>query len=326
MKAIVIRRYGAPDALQLEDAETPRPGPGQVLVRVHAASINSWDWDNLCGTQLVNRLLHGLRRPKYPIPGADIAGTVEAVGEDVTRFRPGDEVFGDLCGSGWGAFAEYVCAPETELALKPARASFAQAAALPQAAVLALQGIRDYGRVQAGQHVLVNGAGGGVGTFAIQLAKAAGAEVTGVDSAMKQQVMRAVGADHVIDYEREDFTTHRNRYDMVLDVVGKRSVFEIEPALSPRGAYIMVGGPMRHILQLVTMGWWLARRRGTQMRLLLHQANQDLAGIASLFETGTLRPVIDGPYSLDQTPEAMRRFGAGSILGKAVITMSGAAA
>jgi NADPH:quinone reductase-like Zn-dependent oxidoreductase len=325
MKAIVIRRYGAPDALSLEDAEQPRPGAGQVLVRVHAASINSWDWDNLCGTHLVNRLFHGLRRPKYPIPGADIAGRVEAVGDGVTRFRPGDEVFGDLCGAGWGAFAEYVCAPESELALKPARASFEQAAALPQAAVLALQGIRDYGRVQPGQRVLVNGAGGGVGTFAIQLAKAAGAEVTGVDSAQKLSVMRAVGADHVLDYQRDDYTTHLRRYHLILDVVGKRSMFEVERALAPQGSYVMVGGPMLRILQLLATGWWLSRRAGTRMRLLIHQANHDLAGVAELFESGTLRPVIDGPYRLAETPDAMRRFGAGSILGKAVITMASAA-
>jgi len=325
MKAIVVRRYGAPDALRLEDAEQPRPGPGQVLVRVCAASINSWDWDNLRGSPFVNRMMNGLRRPKYLIPGADIAGRVEAVGEEVTRFRPGDEVFGDLCGAGWGAFAEYVCAPETALALKPARASFEQAAALPQAAVLALQGIRDYGRVQPGQRVLINGAGGGVGTFAIQLAKAAGAEVTGVDSAQKLEVMRSVGADHVLDYRRDDYTTHARRYDLILDVVGKRSMFEVERALAPRGSYIMVGGPMARLAQLLITGWWLARRAGTRMRILLHQANHDLAGVAQLFEAGTLRPVIDGPYPLADTPEAMRRFGAGSIVGKAVITMGGAA-
>ena len=325
MKAIVVRRYGAPDALRLEDAEQPRPGPGQVLVRVRAASINSWDWDNLRGSPFVNRMMNGLRRPKYLIPGADIAGRVEAVGEEVTRFRPGDEVFGDLCGAGWGAFAEYVCAPETALALKPARASFEQAAALPQAAVLALQGIRDYGRVQPGQRVLINGAGGGVGTFAIQLAKAAGAEVTGVDSAPKLEVVRSVGADRVLDYQRDDYTSHARRYDLILDVVGKRSMFEVERALAPGGSYIMVGGPMARLAQLLITGRWLARRAGTRMRILIHRANHDLAEVAHLFDAGTLRPVIDGPHPLADTPNAMRRFGAGSILGKAVITIGGAA-
>lgn len=205
MKAIVCHEYGSPDVLKLEEIQTPTVGADEVLVRVHAASVNSWDWDLLRGKPFVVRLLWGLLKPRNKILGADIAGRVEAVGGNVKRFQRGDEVFGDLCACGWGGFAEYVCARENALALKPADTSFEEAAAMPQAAVMALQGIRDYGRTEPGQEVLINGAGGGVGTFAVQIAKSFGAQVTGVDSTRKLDMMRSIGADDVIDYTQEDF-------------------------------------------------------------------------------------------------------------------------
>lgn len=235
MKAILCRKYGPPDVLELREIDKPSPEDDEVLVRVHAASVNSWDWDNLRGKPFLVRLLMGLLKPKYQIPGADTAGRVEAIGKNVTRFQPGDEVFGDLCACGWGAFAEYVCAPEDSLALKPANATFEQAASVPQAGVMALQGIRDYGRTQPGQKVLINGAGGGVGTFAVQIAKSLGAEVTGVDGTPKLDTLRSIGADHVIDYTQTDFTLSGETYDLIFDVAGHRSMFDYARALAAKG-------------------------------------------------------------------------------------------
>ncbi len=324
MKAIICRKYGFPDVLELDDIDKPTAGDDEVLVRVHAASVNSWDWDNLRGTRFIVRLLMGLRTPKYEIPGADIAGRVEAVGRNVKRLQPGDEVFGDLCGCGWGAFAEYVCAPEDALALKPPNATFEQAAAVPQAAVMALQGIRDYGHTQPGHKVLINGAGGGVGTFAVQIAKSFGAEVTAVDSTGKLDMMRSIGADHVIDYTRRDFTDSGQRYDLILDVVGYRSMFDYARALGPKGIYVMVGGSMARVLQLLLLGRWLSMTGSKKMVILAHEPNKDLAFLTELLESGTVVPVIDGHYTLSQLPEALQQLGEGRVRGKAVITVEGA--
>jgi len=324
MKAIICRKYGAPDVLELEEIRKPTAGDDEVLVRVHAASVNSWDWDNLRGKPLIVRLLMGFLNPKHEIPGSDIAGRVEAVGENVKRFQPGDEVFGDLCACGWGAFAEYVCAPEDALASKPANATFEEAAAVPQAAVMALQGIRDYGNTQPGQKVLINGAGGGVGTFAVQIAKYFGAEVTGVDSTSKLDMMRSIGADHVIDYTREDFTKTGQRYDLILDVAGYRSMFDYKRALGPNGIYVMVGGSMARILQLLLLGRWRSMTGSKKMVILVHKPNKDLAFLKQLLEAGKVVPVIDGPFALSEVPEALRHLGEGHVLGKAVITVGGA--
>lgn len=324
MKAITCREYGPPDVLELEEIDKPTPGDDDVLVRVHAASVNSWDWDNLRGKPFIVRLLMGLFKPKYLIPGADIAGRVEAVGKNVKRFQPGAEVFGDLCACGWGAFAEYVCAPEDALASKPASATFEEAAATPQAAVMALQGIRDYGHTQSGQRVLINGAGGGVGTFAIQMAKSLGAEVSGVDHTSKLEMLRSLGADHVIDYTRADFTASGQRYDLILDVVGYRSMFDYARALSPTGIYVFVGGSMARVPQLLLLGRWLSMTGSKKLVILAHQPNKDLAFLRELLEAGKIKPVIDGPYALSAVPEALRRLGEGRIRGKAVITLEAA--
>ncbi len=258
MKAIVYDEYGSPDVLRLEGIDEPTVGDDDVLVRVHAASVNSWDWDNLRGKPFLTRVLWGLFRPRRRVLGADIAGRVEAVGKNVTRFRPGDEVFGDLCESGWGGFAEYARARENALALKSHKMTFEQAAAFPQAGVMALQGVRDYGRLQPGQKVLINGAGGGVGTFAIQMAKAYGAEVTGVDSTKKLDLMRSLGADHVVDYTTQDFAKDGRRYDVILDVTAQRSMFDYRRVLNPTGVYIMIGGATVRILQLLLLRPWLS--------------------------------------------------------------------
>ena len=248
MKAMVYGKYCSPAVLRLEEVQKPAPDDDEVLIRVHASSVNSWDWDLVRGRPYLARI-GAFRKPRYKILGADIAGRVEAVGRGVRRFQAGDEVFGDISGCGWGGFAEYVCARADVLALKPPSMTFEEAASLPQAGLLALQGLRTYGEPLPGQRVLINGAGGGVGTFGIQVAKSLGAEVTGVDIAEKFDVMRSVGADHVIDYMREDFTRGGQRYDLILDVTAQRSMFDYRRALTPRGVYVGVGGATGRMLQ-----------------------------------------------------------------------------
>ena len=269
MKAIVYHKYGSPDVLELEEVQKPTPREDEVLIKVHATSVNSWGWDRLRGT--FQGRLGAFRKPKNMILGADIAGRVEAVGGNVKQFQPGDELFGDISGfraRDWGGFAEYVCARENLLVLKPASMTFEEVAAVSQAGVLALQGLRYKRQIQPGRKVLINGAGGGVGTFAVQIAKSYEAEVTGVDSTRKLDMLRSIGADHVIDYTQEDFTKSGQRYDLILDVVGSRSIFDYKRALSSMGIYVMVGGTTARIFQTVFL--WLIRqdRRSLQAHYL----------------------------------------------------------
>jgi len=324
MKAIVFTEYGSPDLLRLKEVTRPTPKDDEVLIRVHASSVNSWDWEFLSGTALVNRLLFGLfkPRPAKQILGADIAGAVERVGKKVTRFQPGDEVFGDLWVN-WGGFAEYACARESSLEPKPANLTFVEAAAVPQAGVLALQGLRKTGQIQPGQKVLINGAGGGVGTFAVQLAKLDGTEVTGVDITHKLEVVRSVGADHVIDYTKEDFTRNGQRYDLILDCQGFRSMFHYKRALSPRGTYVMVGGSVPRLLQALLLGRWGAMTGGQKFRLVAEGPNKGLADLKELVEAGKLIPVVDTVYKLREVPDAFRYFTEGRHAGKIVVTMEG---
>ena len=242
VKAIVYTKYGGPEVLKIKEIEKPYPKDDEVLIKVYAASINDWDWGLLQG-DLINRLLNGLLKPRKKILGSDIAGRIEAVGNNVKRFQPGEEVYGDLSGQ-WGGFAEYVCTHEKTLATKPAGMSFEEASAIPQAAMLAVQGLLDKGNIQPGQKLLINGAGGGVGTFAVQIAKLYGVEVTGVDSTSKLDMLRSIGFDHVIDYTREDFTKNGQCYDLILDVKTNRSMFDYTRALCPNGIYVTVGGSM----------------------------------------------------------------------------------
>ena len=323
MKAVVYEKYGSPDVLELREVERPTAKDDEVLVRVHAVSINDWDWALLQGLPVAFRLLSGILGPKQKILGSDIAGRIEAVGKNAKRFRIGDEVFGDLSGrsGGWGGFAEYVCAPETALALKPATMSFVQAAAIPQAAMLAVQGLVDRGGIRPGQKLLINGAGGGVGTFALQIAKLYGVEVTGVDSAAKLDLLRSMGFDKVIDYTREDFTRNGLRYDLILDVKTNRSIFDYMRALSPGGTYVTVGGSMIRLLQIACVGPLISMTSKKAMRVVMLKQNKDLAYMCELFEAGKLKPVIDRLRRLDELPEAMRSFGAGTHKGKVVITM-----
>ena len=321
MKALIYTKYGGPEVLQIKEVEKPYPSDDEVLIKVYSVSINDWDLGLLHG-DFINRILNGVLKPKRKILGSDIAGRIEAVGKNVKQFRPGDEVYGDLSGKGgWGGFAEYVCARENALALKPASMSFNEAAAIPQAAMLAVQGLRDKGQIKQGQKLLINGAGGGVGSFAIQIAKLYGAEVTGVDSAGKLDMLRSMGFDHVIDYRQEDFTKNGKCYDLVLDVKTNRSIFDYTRALSRHGVYVTVGGSIARLFQALLLGPWISMTRKKHIRIVALKPNKDLVYMNELFESGKVKPVIDGPYKLDEVPEAFRIFGKGDHKGKIVIAM-----
>jgi len=319
MKAIVYTKYGPPDVLELKEVEKPTPRDNEVSIKIHAVSVNSSDWEFLRGSPLYTRMW-GLLKPKYRILGSDIAGRIETVGTKVTRFQQGDAVFGDILEC-WGGFAEYVCAPEKALILKPDYLTFEEAAALPQAASVALQGLRDKGQIQPGQKVLINGAGGGAGSFAVQLAKFCGSEVTGVDSTGKMEMMLSIGADHVIDYTVEDFTRNELRYDLILDLVASHSIYDYKRALRPKGVYVMVGGSMAHIFQTLIFGSWISMTGRKKMGILGAKPNKDLAYILELIESGKILPVIDKQYPLSEVPEAIRYLGEGLAKGKVVITL-----
>jgi NADPH:quinone reductase-like Zn-dependent oxidoreductase len=324
MKAIILARYGSPDVLQLKEVEKPVPGEGQVLVRVRAASANPLDWHHMRGAPFLVRLGEGLRRPKDQRLGADIAGRVEAVGSNVTseqqQFHPGDEVFG-VCA---GAFAEYALARESRLALKPANISFEDAAAVPVAAITALQGLRDKGRIKPGQKVLVNGASGGVGTFAVQLAKWFGAEVTGVCSTRNQDVVRSLGADHVIDYTKEDFTRNGQQYDLICDVASNRSVSDCRRALRPQGICVIVGfSSVSRLFEHVVLGALTSAMGSKKIGFMgVAKVNpKDLVFLKELIEAGKVVPVIDRRYPLGETADAIRYLEGGHARGKVVITV-----
>jgi NADPH:quinone reductase-like Zn-dependent oxidoreductase len=322
MRAVVYCEYGPPDVLKVEDIEKPVPGDDQVLVKVRAASVNPLDWHYVRGTPYFMRLDAGLRVPKVTRLGVDFAGTVEAVGKSVTRFRPGDEVFGGRT----GAFAQYVLVREDRaIAPKPPNVTFEEAAAVPVAAITALQGLRDQGKIQPGQKVLINGASGGVGTFAVQIAKSFGAEVTGVCSTRNVDLVRSIGADHVIDYTKEDFTKGAQRYDLILDNVGNHSLSESKRVLNPKGTYVIVGGPSgRWIDPLPRALSALVYKRfvSQDIRMFLAQLNQqDLTVLRDLLQSGKVKPVIDRRYRLTEAPQAIRYVEAGHARGKVVVTV-----
>ncbi len=320
MKAMVYEKYGSPDVLHLAEMEKPVPSDDEILIKIHAVSLNGSDWENLVGKPFYVRLA-GLLRPGRPILGSDIAGRVEAAGKNHSEFKPGDEVFGELPGY-HGGFAEYVCTHGRTMALKPAGLTFEAAAAIPQAGVIALQGIRHKGQVQPGQKVLINGAGGSAGSFAIQLAKQYGAEVTGVDNTGKLDFMRSLGADHVIDYTREDFTQNGQQYDLILDLIAHRSVFAYQRALRPHGTCFFVGGSVALIFQILLLGPWIKRTSTKNVRILaVPQNRKDLISITELCEAGKVTPVIDRQYSFSEIPEALRYLGERRAKGKVVITL-----
>ena len=318
MKAIVYTKYGPPDVLELKEVEKPTPKDNEVLIEVHAASVNHSDASFVTGKPYLARLWSGLLKPRNTMLGADIAGRVEAVGRNVKQFQPGDEVFGDISGCGWGGFAEYVSVPENALARKPASMTFEEAAAVPQAATVALQGLRDKGQIQPGQKVLINGASGGIGTFAVQIAKSFGAEVTGVCSSRNLDLVRSIGADQVIDYTREDFTKSGQHYDLIFDIVVNCSVSDYMRALSPKGNYVACAfnpvslflGPLISMIGSKTVGSLIAK------------ANvEDLVYVKELLDAGKVVPVIDRRYPLSEVAEAVRYYGEGHPQGKVVITV-----
>jgi NADPH:quinone reductase-like Zn-dependent oxidoreductase len=319
MKAIVYKEYGPPDVLQLKEVEKPAPKEDEVLVKVHAASINYSDWHILRGDLLLRLMGNGLLKPKHKILGDDIAGRVEAVGVNVKQFQPGDEVFGI---SNFGAFAEYVSVHENALALKPASMTFEEAAAVPVAGITALQGLRDHGQIQPGQKVLINGASGGVGTFAVQIAKSFGAEVTGVCSTRKLDMLRSIGADVVIDYTKEDSTQNGPRYDLIFAVGGYRSIFDYKLALSPEGIYVCAGGSSAQYFQGLLLGPLISMVGRKKLGSMYANPNQkDYVFLIELLEAGKVVPVIDRRYPLSEVPEALRYYGEGHTRGKVVISI-----
>lgn len=322
MKAIVYSKYGSPEVLELKDVEKPIPLENEVLVKIHAASLNYGNLVLLKGEPFLARLAFGLLKPKYAIPGGDMAGRVEMVGPNVKQFQPGDEVFGDLSGCGWGAFAEYVSVPEKALALKPANMSYEEAAAVPMAAVTALQSLRDKGQIHPGQKVLIYGASGGVGTFAVQIAKSFGAEVTAVCSSRNVDIVRSIGADHVIDYSKDDISKKTERYDLILGANGNQPISVYKRALSPKGIFVHVGGSGGQLFRTIALGPWISMTGSKKFESFLQRACQkDLVFMKELLEAGKVKPVIDRRYKLCEVPEAFSYFAEGHSQGKVVITL-----
>lgn len=323
MKAIISNKYGPPDGLHLLEIEKPVPKEGEVLVKIQAASLNYGNLVLLKGKPFLARFAFGLFKPKYAIPGGDIAGIVEAVGTGVTLFKPGDEVFGDLSQSGWGGFAEYASVPVQALVQKPANISFEEAAAVPMAGTTALQALRNNGAVKPGQNVLINGASGGVGTFAVQIAKAFGADVTGVCSTRNVATLQEIGADHVVDYKKEDFTQAPDKYDLILAVNGYQPILSYMRALKDNGKYIMVGGKGKQMSEAMLLGPCLSVTSSKKLSNMLQRANQDdLQFLKELLEEEKLHPIIDKQFKLCEVPEAFRYFEEGHAQGKVVITMT----
>lgn len=322
MQAVVCEKYGTPEVLELREVEKPVPKDHEVLVKIHASSVNYGNLVLLKGQPFLARFAFGLTKPKYPIPGGDIAGRVEAVGKSVTQFKPGDDVFGDLSGCGWGGYAEYAAVPESALVLKPANLSYEEAAAVPMAGVTALQGLRDKGNIQRGQKVLIHGASGGVGTFAVQIAKSFGAEVTGVCSTRNMEILHCIGADRSIDYKKEDFSRDTEKYDLIVGVNGNQRLSAYKRVLSQRGTFVHVGGSGSQMFETMVAGSLFSKAGNRKMLTLLQRANQqDLIFLKELIEEGKIKPIIDRCYKLSDVRKAFSYFSEGHSQGKVVLTL-----
>jgi len=319
MKALSVRKYGPLDDLTLDEVENPIPKDKEVLIKVKATSINYNSLIFTKGKPFIGRFFTGLFNPGQRIPGNDVAGIIELAGKDVKQFRPGDEVFGDLAEFGFGTFAEYVTAPERALMLKPACISFEDAAAVPEAGLVALQALKDHGDIQANQKVLINGASGGIGTFAVQIAKHFGAEVTAVCSRRNYSLVQSLGADHIIDYTKEDFTEKKPGFDLIISTIGYRPIRDYKKALKPKGIYIATGGAMSQIFQAMLLGPWLSSPGGKRLGNMTLKPNKDLEFLTSLLESGAVKPVIDKIFSLENLVRALKYYDGGHASGKIII-------
>jgi NADPH:quinone reductase-like Zn-dependent oxidoreductase len=323
MKAIVYHKYGSPEVLTFEEVDKPIPKENEVLLKVKASSINAGDWHLMRGEPFLIRMFSGFRKPKFKILGTDVSGEIESVGKNVQEFKAGDEVFGDISSCGFGAFAEYVSVPEDLLLLKPSDKTFQEVAALPSAGVTALQGLRDKGKIKQGQKVLIHGASGGVGSFAVQIAKSFGAEVTGVCSGKKMEMVKSIGADFVIDYAKDDFVKNGQQYDLILGVAGNRSIFDYKRALSSNGIYIQVGGSMKQMFQAMFLGPWISMFGKRKMSNMLVKPNlDDLLFLKELLASNEVIPAIDREFPLNDVADAIRYFETGNVQGKIVLSKS----
>ena len=320
MKAIACKKYGGPEELSYESLAKPAPGPEEVLIEIRSTAINDFDWSLVTGKPAIYRLLFGLSKPKTPIPGIEMAGTVVEVGERVEKFQVGDRVYGDISEKGWGTFAEFLTIPASVVRLIPSDMTFSEAASLPHAANLAYQGLFDLGALRKGQDILINGAGGGVGMLAFQMARLEDAIITGVDTGEKLNKMRALGYDQVIDYRKTDFTRNNQQYDLILDCKTTRSPFAYTRALKPGGRYVTIGGYVRKLIQVAVLQWLVRKTTGKTVQILALKPNENLEEIEAYFAKGQLRPVIDGPHSFDKIPSLLRYFGEGRHTGKIVVT------
>ncbi len=321
MKAIVFTKYGSPEVLQLKEIPKPTPAAHEVLIKIRATAVNDYDWSMVRGKPYLYRLMFGLLKPKRQIPGMELAGVVEGLGANATSFKVGDEVYGDISEYGFGSFAEYICIDENALIHKPDNMSFEEAAAIPHAAMLAMQGLVDVGKIRNGAKVLINGAGGGVGTFGLQLAKLYDAEVTGVDTGEKLGMMKSIGFDYVLDYKQEDFTKNGQHYDLILDAKTNRSTFAYVRSLKPNGTYATVGGTLPRLLQALCLRPWISKFYKKNIYIVALKPNKDLSYINELFAAGKVKCIIDRPFTLAETVEAVQRFGEGNHTGKVVVSV-----
>jgi NADPH:quinone reductase-like Zn-dependent oxidoreductase len=322
MRAIVLSKYGSPDLLQLKEVEKPTPKENEVLVKIHASAINDYDWSMVRGKPFIYRLMFGLFKPKRNIPGMELSGTIEAVGAAAKTFKVGDEVYGDTSDFGFGTFAEYIAINEKALVLKPEKMSFEEAATISHAAMLAYQGLIDSGKLKEQQKILINGAGGGVGTFGLQIAKLHHAEVTGVDTGAKLEMMKSLGFDHVIDYKKVDFTKTGEQYDLILDAKTNRSPFAYARSLNQGGTYATVGGTLSRLFQILCWKAWISKFKKKNLRIVALKTNKDLDIINKLYEEGKIKCVIDGPHELENVPKALQYFGEGKHTGKVVVKVA----
>ncbi len=319
MKAIVFTKYGSPETLQLNNITTPSPKEEEVLIRIVTTAINDYDWSMVRGKPYIYRLMFGLLKPKNQIPGMELAGIIEKVGANVKLFKEGDAVFGDISFYGFGSYAEYICVNEKAIVMKPEKMSFEEAASIPHASLLALQGLKDIGKIKNGQKILINGAGGGVGTFGLQIAKRYNCEVTGVDTGDKLEMMKEIGFDHVIDYKKEDFTRNGEKYDLILDCKTTRFPFSYTRSLTKNGIYVTVGGLLNRIFQTLLIGGLISLFSDKKFKLLALKPNKGIDDINRLFLDDKIKCIIDGPYSLKEVPKLLNYFGEGKHKGKIII-------